>query len=249
MRRSMLLACFLALLLLAQPARAAGGAPVTLQDCPDCPVMVAVPGGTLTREDAPPVRVAPFLMGRTEVTFDQWSACVADGGCRDGRGDHGWGRGDRPVINVTFQDAMDYVGWLSDRTGRAYRLPDEDAWEWAARAGTTTAYWWGDTMQPGRANCRKCDNRWGGRMSAPVASFPANPFGLHDMAGNLWEWTATCWNDNRAAPPEERDCTVRAAKGGAWYYIPSQARHANRAPHAEALRSYTVGFRVAAPAE
>lgn len=219
----------------------------TVQDCPDCPVLVPVPGGVLARGKAPPVQVAPFLLGRTEVTFDQWQACVADAACRDGRGDHGWGRGTRPVINVTFEDASDYVLWLRHRTGRAYRLPEEDEWEWAARGGTVTAWWWGDTVGAGHANCRKCGTEWSGRMSAPVASLPANPYGLHDMAGNVWEWTATCWSDDRARAPAGRDCSRRVAKGGAWYYIPSQSRPDARAAHAVELRSYTVGFRVAAP--
>lgn len=235
----------LGLVALALPAAAAE----PVRDCADCPLLMPIPGGVLRPEGAPPVRVEPFLMARTEVTFDQWDACVADGGCAGQKDDHGWGRGDRPVINVTFHDARDYVRWLARRTGRAYRLPTEDEWEWAARGGTATAYWWGDDVGQGHANCRKCGSDWGGRMSAPVASFPANPYGLHDTAGNLWEWTTTCWAEDRAAPPEERDCAYRAAKGGAWYYIPSQARPANRARHAETLRSYTVGFRVAAPAE
>jgi formylglycine-generating enzyme required for sulfatase activity len=229
----------------------AGGGAVAgegVRDCAACPDMVAIPGGLLAREGAaPPVAVAPFLLGRTEVTFDQWQACVAAGGCRGGQDDHGWGRGDRPVINVTFADAEAYVDWLRAATGRAYRLPDEDEWEWAARGGTTTAYWWGEEVGEGHANCRHCGSRWGGHESAPVGSFPANPYGLRDMAGNLWEWTATCWADDRAAPPAARDCQRRVAKGGAWYYIPAQARPASRAPHRVGLFSYTVGLRVAAP--
>jgi len=213
-------------------------------DCADCPDMVAIPAGTLAREGAPPVAIAPFHMARTETTFDQWAACVAAQACRGGQHDHGWGRGSRPVINVTHTDAEAYAAWLSGVTGERYRLPTEDEWEWAARGGTTTKWWWGDTVGQGHANCRKCGTEWSGRMSAPVASLPANPFGLHDMAGNVWEWVADCWHQDRAAAPTARDCTRRVTKGGAWYYIPSQSKPTTRVGSPTGLWSYTVGFRV-----
>lgn len=235
------------MVLVTMAAARAGEAESVVQDCADCPEMVTVPGGTLHAEGAPAVVVESFLMGRTEVTFDQWAACVADGACQGSKDDHGWGRGSRPVINVTFQEARDYVRWLARRTGRAYRLPEEAEWEWAARGGAATTWWWGDAIGQGNANCRNCGTEWSGRRTAPVASLPANPYGLHDMAGNLWEWTATCWSADRATRPLDRDCSRRVAKGGAWYYIPSQAKPSARAPHAVDLRSYTVGFRVAAP--
>lgn len=218
----------------------------TVQDCPTCPVLVTIPAGILTPDEAPPRPVAPFLIGQTEVTFDQWAACVTEKACRSGQDDHGWGRGTRPMINVAYADAMDYVNWLSRKTGRSYRLPSEDEWEWAARGGTTTLYWWGDDPGTDKANCRNCGGMWGGHMTAPVASFKPNPFGLYDTAGNVWEWTSTCWHKDRAASVALQDCQHRAARGGAWYYIPQQSRSSARARHAIAMWSYTLGFRVAA---
>ncbi|MFA7430699.1 MAG: SUMF1/EgtB/PvdO family nonheme iron enzyme [Rhodospirillaceae bacterium] len=218
--------------------------PAAAADCPDCPELVAIPGGTLVRDGAPPVEVAPLFMARTEITFDQLAVCVRAGACRGGQSDHGWGRGSRPVINVTHGDAEAYAAWLSGLTGKRYRLPTEDEWEWAARGGTSTTWWWGDTVGEGHANCRNCGTEWSGKMSAPVASLPPNPYGLHDMAGNVWEWVADCWHPDRAAAPHARDCSQRITKGGAWYYIPSQSQPTTRARNAAGLWSYTVGFRV-----
>lgn len=223
-----------------------------IQDCPDCPVLVPIPGGTLTPTEVrggaklPPRPIAPFLIGQTEVTFDQWAACVADGACRGVLDDHGWGRGQRPVINIAWADVQAYLGWLSAKAGRVYRLPSEDEWEWAARGGTATAYWWGEAVGEGKANCRHCGSPpWDGLMSAPVKSFPPNPYGLYDSAGNVWEWTSTCWTRKRAAPPPAA-CGERVIKGGAWYYIPQQSRPTARARQVASAWSYTVGLRVAA---
>lgn len=230
----------LALLLLAgiPPAHA-------LQECPDCPEMVSVPGGILTRGDGTQTDIDPFLIAATEVTFDQFQRCVDSGTCRSGIGDRDWGRGNRPVINVTFDDALTYTRWLSAVTGQPYRLPTEDEWEWAARGGTTTHYWWGNDPGQMHANCRYCGPADGGRRSMPVASFPANPYGLYDTAGNVMEWVADCWAEDRDALPAKRDCTYRVAKGGAWYYVPDQARPDRRVRQRHELWSYTVGFRVA----
>lgn len=227
--------------LMAVAARAQAGAGA---DCAGCPEMVPVPGGVLEREGAPPVAVAPFAMARTEITFDQWQVCVAAGACAGGQSDHGWGRGARPVINVAYPAAERYARWLSQATGKRYRLPTEDEWEWAARGGTTTAWSWGDAVGEGHANCRHCGTPWGGKQTAPAASLPANGYGLHDMAGNVWEWVSDCWHDDRAAPPEAGDCAFRITKGGAWYYVPSQSRPTVRARTPVGLWSYTVGFRV-----
>lgn len=230
-------AMFAVALLAAAPA-------VAEPECADCPDMVPVPGGILAREGAPPVEVAPFAMARTEITFDQWQACVAARACIGGQSDHGWGRGARPIINVTYSNAERYARWLSETTGKRYRLPTEDEWEWAARGGTTTAWPWGDAVGEGHANCRHCGTPWSGKESAPAASLPANGYGLHDMAGNVWEWVADCWHKDRAAPPQARDCAFRITKGGAWYYVPSQSRPDVRARTPVGLWSYTVGFRV-----
>ncbi|MEO5375831.1 MAG: formylglycine-generating enzyme family protein [Alphaproteobacteria bacterium] len=231
------------------------------QDCPDCPEMVVVGAGSFIMgsdaapEQRPPVAVTiarPFALATTETTFDLWEACVAGGGCAKIPDDHGWGRGRQPVINISWDEANAFTRWLSKLTGATYRLPTEAEWEYAARAGTTTAYWWGDHVGDGKANCRKCNAEWGGRQSAPVASFPANPFGLYDLNGNVWEWVADCWTPNHknaptdgsAAVDPKGECRERTAKGGAWYYYEMQARPSSRARHVAGQWSYTVGFRV-----
>lgn len=186
--------------------------PAAFRDCSVCPEMIPLPAGTVAlgdarvRDAAPPPddpvrKVGPFAIARTETTFRQWGACVAEGACRGGQDDHGWGRDDRPVINVTAADARAYADWLSRRTGHSYRLPTEAEWEYAARAGTTTLYPWGDVMEQGRANCRGCDGPVVEHAgTTPVGTYPPNAFGLYDMNGNLWELTADCWTPGHAAP-------------------------------------------------
>ena len=127
----------------------------------------------------------PFAVSKFEVTFDDWDACVAYGDCNPVVRDSGWGRGRQPVINVTWDDAQRYVAWLSRMTGRTYRLLSEAEWEYAARAGTQTAYSWGDEIGKGNANCHGCGSQWDRRQTAPVGSFAANAFGLYDMLGNV----------------------------------------------------------------
>lgn len=196
-------------------------APVAaFRDCERCPEMVELPNG--------------LAIGRTEVTFDEWLECVTAGACRE-VDDHGWGRGRRPVVNVTLADVEGYARWLSGRAERACRLPTEAEWEEAARAGTATAYWWGDRMEPGRANCRECDEGPIRHETLPVASYPANPWGLHDTAGNVWEWTSSCW---------DQACRRRAVRGGAWYYFAPAARSASRAGEAPEGGGYAIGFRL-----
>jgi formylglycine-generating enzyme required for sulfatase activity len=149
-----------------------------------------------------PVTIArPFAVGKYEVTFAEWDACVAAGGCSHRPGDNRWGRGSRPVINVSWDDiTLEYLPWLSRKTGKTYRLLTEAEWEYAARGATSAsapskAYWWGDRASHEYANYGKdqcCDGLKQGRdqwvNTAPVGQFPANPFGLHDMHGNVWEW-------------------------------------------------------------
>ena len=147
------------------------------------------------------VRVGEFALSKHEVTFAQWDACAEHGNCR-WVSDEGWGRDDRPVVNVSWHDAQTYVSWLSSETGEAYRLPSEAEWEYAARASAETRYSWGNEIGRGKANCDGCRSRWDGEGTAPVGSFPANGFGLHDVHGNAFEWVQDCWNDSyRGAPP------------------------------------------------
>ena len=198
------------------------------QDCPECPELVVVPGGQLGR---------PFAVGVYEVTFMEWDACVSGGGCGGHRpNDRGWGRGNRPAINVSWHDAQAYVKWLSRKTGEEYRLLSGAEWEYVARAGTTTAYWWGDDVGRNRANCFGCGSRWDNKQTAPVGSFQANPFGLHDVHGNVWEWTEDCW---------EGDCTRRVLRGGSWYNEPRLLRSAFRLRYTSGSRNNLAGFRVA----
>ena len=132
------------------------------------------------------------------------------------------GRGDRPVINVSWNDAQGYVKWLSKQTKKDYRLLTEAEWEYVARAKSTTAYWWGDEVGRGNANCNGCGSEWGGKQTAPVGSFAANPFGLYDTAGNVWEWVEDCYHGTYDGAPKDgsawkdsADCD-RVLRGGSW---------------------------------
>ncbi|MEM8920512.1 MAG: formylglycine-generating enzyme family protein, partial [Pseudomonadota bacterium] len=172
--------------------------------------------------------------------------------------DEGWGRGSRPVINVDWNDAQAYVRWLSRKTGKTYRLLSEAEWEYSARAGTTTAYWWGDRASHDYANYGKdqcCSGLASGRdewvNTAPVGRFPANAFGLYDMHGNVWEWTQDCWNGSYSGAPTNGsawisgDCSRRVLRGGSWYLYPRLLRSASRFRSTTSVPSYVVGFRVA----
>jgi len=163
-------------------------------------------------------------MGVTEVTFDEWDRCVTSGGGSHRPDDEGWGRGQRPVINVSWHDAQEYVSWLNGQVGgRPYRLPSESEWEYAARAGTVTRYTWGDSISGrGLAHCYGCGSRWDNESTAPVGSFGANGFGLHDMHGNVWELVGDCWNDSYEGAPRDGsvwrtgDCEIAPVRGGSW---------------------------------
>ena len=243
---------------------AAGG--TKFRDCPECPEMVVVPSGSFMMgspeaeagrydDEGPVHRVTiarPFAVGVYEVTFGEWDACVSDGGCGRYRpNDRDWGRGNRPVIHVSWKDAKGYVAWLSRKTGKKYRLLSESEWEYVARAGTTTRYWWGDGIGRNRANCDRCGSRWDDRQTAPVGSFSANGFGLHDVHGNVWEWVEDCWNDSYHGAPTDGsawtsgDCGRRVLRGGSWNYRPTGLRSAYRGGVPPGDRDSIVGFRVA----
>ena len=252
-----------------RPVRRAGE---VFGDCPSCPEMVVVPAGTFrmgspaseqNRRDTegPQRRVTlrSFALGVTEVTFDEWEACVRGGGCGGYRpGDEGWGRGTRPVINVNWDDARTYVSWLSAETGAVYRLPSESEWEYAARAGSTTPFHTGATISMDQANYDGNYVYGSGRRgtsrgrTTPVGTFAPNPFGLYDVHGNVWEWVEDCWHGSyRGAPSDGRawtvggDCGRRVLRGGSWLYAPRYLRSAARSGGSTGLRRSLAGFRVA----
>ncbi len=191
-----------------------------------------------------------FAVSKYEVTFENWDRCVAVGGCGGYRpDDEGWGRGSRPVIYVSWDDAQEYVSWLSRQTGQTYRLLSEAEWEYVARAGSSTAYSWGNGIGSNRANCLDCGDQWS--STAPVGSFAANAFGVHDMHGNVFEWVEDCWNAGYAGAPSDGsawrsgDCSERVLRGGSWFFDPGDLRSAYRDWFAPGYRLGYYGFRVA----
>lgn len=195
------------------------------------------------------VKIASFALSKYEVTFEEYDA-FTDATGRERADDRGWGRGQRPVINVSWYDAMAYAAWLSKQTGKTYRLPSEAEWEYAARAGTTTKYSWGNEIGINRANCDGCGSQWDNKMTAPVGSFEANSWGLYDMHGNVWEWVQDCWNENYEGAPADGsawtpgDCSGRVLRGGSWYTDPGSLRSAIRFSYTTGFRFSGFGFRV-----
>ena len=248
-----------------------------LRDCANCPEMVVVPAGEFMMgspssergrnpDEGPQRKVVfaqPFAVGRHEVTFAQWDACVAEAGCTHKADDQNWGRGRRPVINVSWNDAKQFVAWLTKKTGKPYRLLTEAEWEYAARAttkGTATQppFSTGQTINVGQANYD--GNFIYGVGAKPgiyrqktqdVGSFRPNAFGVYDMHGNVWEWVEDCYKDTYAGAPTDgsavtsRDCTLNIMRGGAWNYYPQLLRSAYRYASAPSVRQENAGFRVA----
>lgn len=242
-----------------------------LQDCDQCPKLVTVPAGSFTmgsaagekgrnKNEGPQREVTvtrPFAVSKYEITFDEWEACVLEGGCNGYKPkDSSWGRGRRPVIHVSWDDAKAYVQWLRQKTGKPYRLLSEAEWEYAARGGTTGAFSTGTGITPQQANFdgsvvagNLADVAYRGK-TVEVGTFTPNPYGLHDMHGNVMEWVEDCWNpDHAGAPgdgsPRGGDCSRRVLKGGAWYYESTYVRSAARQSYPAKTRLNVVGFRVA----
>jgi formylglycine-generating enzyme required for sulfatase activity len=238
---------------------------------PWCPEMVVVPAGSFTigsppdelrryNDEGPQVLVRltePFALGRYPVTFEEYDAFVAATG-RERPGDAGWGRGRRPVINVSWHDAQAYVGWLNRQTGGDYWLPSEAEWEYACRAGTTTAFSCGPTISVGQANYDGTYSYGSGRKglfrreTTFVGAFAANAFGLYDMHGNVWEWCADIWHGSYLGAPvngtawlDEGDPTRRVLRGGSWNSSPWFLRSAVRNRLEPDFRDDNIGFRVA----
>ena len=203
----------------------------SFRDCSDCPEMVVIPASTTGNTSIP----QPIAVGKFEVTFAEWDACVAAGGCQHKPEDRGWGRGNRPVIHVSWDDATkQYIPWLVKKTGKTYRLLSDVEWEYSARAGTTTAYFWGDDIGKGNANCDGCGSPWDNKQTAPVGSFKANAWGVHDMNGNVWEWCEDAVGSSS-----------RVLRGGSWYDYPLDLRSANRSGARPDNRGLNAGFRLA----
>ena len=245
----------------------------TFRECEQCPEMVVVPAGSFMmgspanepereREEGPQHRLTfakALAVGRFSVTFDDWDACLGDGGCNGYRpADQGWGRGNRPVINVSWSDAKAYVAWLSRKTGRSYRLPSEAEREYVTRAGTATAFWWGSSISTGQANYDGRSSSGSGgakdefrRKTVPVDTFKPNPWGLYQLHGNVWEWTEDCWNENYNGAPADGsawtsgDCGRRVLRGGSWINYPFVLRSAFRNSADLLDRNEVGGFRIA----
>jgi formylglycine-generating enzyme required for sulfatase activity len=230
----------------------------------DCPEMIVLPAGSFTMggstgDEQPHHTVTlarPFAVSKYEVTFADWDACVDGGGCGGYRpNDQGWGRGRQPAINVNWDDAQQYVKWLSDVTGKTYRLLSESEYEYATRAGTSTAYPWGDDIKLNgkvMADCSGCGSKWDGAQAAPVGSFPPNKFGLYDMVGNVWEWTEDCAHNNYDGAPVDGsawrtggDCSNLVGRGGAFPSTPDNLQSGYRASRPAVYRDYFFGFRAA----
>jgi formylglycine-generating enzyme required for sulfatase activity len=226
------------------------------------------------------VKVRPYAIGRFEVTVAEYKACVAAGGCRppewlDPGGEHnvetgrsGYYRslgaavthGGQPIVGVSHDDATAYAKWLAETTGKGYRLPSEAEWELAARAGAKGPYWWGDdTRKDGKAwaACQGCGSEWDGKAPAPANAFGANPWGLYNSLGNVWEWVADYYCEDYAAGaadgsarladdcPKNGGLGLRVLRGGSVFYKPELMRAAMRVRNVREFRNFSVGLRVA----
>jgi formylglycine-generating enzyme required for sulfatase activity len=208
-------------------------------------------------EESPrhPVTVHAFEMGKYDVTFEEYDV-FANATLREKPSDRGWGRQRRPVINVSWEDARAYTKWLNEMTGKTYRLPSEAEWEYAARADTHTMYWWGDEINKSgdSPHCNGCGSEHDGSETVSVGSFAANPWGLYDTAGNVWQWTADCWHKSYEHAPSDGsawtntdggDCKSRVVRGGSWTGPAYDRRSAERLQNGVNAAASDQGFRLA----
>ncbi len=235
------------------------------KECAHCPEMVVVPAGRFTMgspaseaghdDDEEPQHAvtfgSPFAVGRFAVTFEEWDACADAGGCNGYRpGDEGLGRGRQPVINVSWDDAKRYAAWLSRTTGKTYRLVSDAEYEYATRAGTKTAFYWGQEIGKGNANCRTCGSQWDNKQPAPVGSLRPNAFGLYEMVGNVEQWIADCWHDNYQGAPSDGTvwkggaCGRPVVRAGSYIGFPEYMRSAYRSWAPADLQDNIIGFRI-----
>lgn len=241
-----------------------------IKDCAHCPQMVVVPAGQFmmgsptnekyrgTELQHPVTIAAPFAVSKFEITFAEWDACVAAGGCNGYKPTTAWGRGRQPVNDVSWVDAQAYAAWLSKTTGKRYRLLSEAEWEYAARAGSKDAYAFGPKISSAQANFDASEatsvspKGLKRGKTTPVGAFPANAFGLHDMHGNLWEWVQDCWTDEYgpASPADGKavtkgDCGGHVLRGGSWEDYAGDIRAAARVASETEDHSWSDGIRVA----
>lgn len=221
---------------------------------------IRIPGGTFSMGDTVhrgydfeqplhPVTVKEFFIGRHEVTFAAYDQFAKATGqlLPD---DAGWGRGNRPVINVSWEDAKAFAAWLSKQSGRSFRLPTEAEWEYAARGGTGSAFWWGNQAGKGNANCNGCGSPWDNSMTAPVGSFAANPFGLYDVHGNVYEWVEDRRHDSYQGAPGDGSAWLegtspdRVQRSGSYRDYPEDIKASTRNWTSPARRLIDCGFRL-----
>lgn len=229
------------------------------------PLMVSIPAGKfimgcINNAPCPPeekpktsITIHPFTISKYEITFSQWDQCYNDKGCDHYPDDNNWGRGNRPVINVNWNDTQQYLIWLSKKEGKTFRLASEAEWEYAARAGTTTATPYGNCIQPSHANfdsrfgytAFKCQHKPAYKgQTTPVGSYPENRYGLNDMIGNISEWTLSCSTKNYSPSPSNKNCKYSITRGGSWESLRWDARSAVRISTPINERNNTTGFRI-----
>jgi formylglycine-generating enzyme required for sulfatase activity len=243
------------------PGKASAASEV--KPCANCPTMIALPAGSFTMgnnasdpSEKPAHHVTigtPFAIGKYEVTVAQWNACVTAGACQHlangtpGMNDHP----NAPVRNVSWDDAQQYVKWLGKTSGKSFRLPTEAEWEYAARGGTATPYWWGTQMRKGNADCKECGDPWRAEAPDEVGSFAPNPYGLYDTSGSVWEWVSDCWHNSYKGAPakdstwDDPNCRVRVIRGGSWRDGASYMLTSTRFKYDASVRYSQNGFRVA----
>ena len=232
------------------------------KDCETCPEMIDIqPGsyemGSDNKQDSASPRHQVnldygFAIARHEITKQQWNFCVDQGGCRENSRNRTEDDFQQrtPAVNISWDDTQDYTNWISEFTGQTYRLPSEAEWEYVARGGSQTTYWWGNTMQDGFANCRDCGGIWDKKVPATVDSLPSNPFGVYGIVGGVSEWTQDCWFNSYSKAPKDgsarlkTDCTSRVLRGGSWKNDSSYLRSASRMNYDYNVRYNANGFRI-----
>jgi formylglycine-generating enzyme required for sulfatase activity/class 3 adenylate cyclase len=244
-----------------QPQPVPSGSPAVAPAAPELastvrePEMTLVQGGSfamgsnedLSEKPIHRVTIKPFAIGKYPTTVREWNQCAVAKGCNF----VATGKDEAPIANVSWSDAKQYVAWLADATRKAYRLPSEAEWEFAARGGTQSKYWWGDQLLSGMASCRDCAEVGAADQPVKVGSFKPNPFGLYDMGGGVDQWVEDCWHKNYQGAPADGsawlggDCTSRVVRSGSWKNDARYVRPANRDKYDADVRYPTHGLRVA----